>query len=129
MNLLLDTHLLLWVAVTPERLSKTASTMIQNRNNNLYFSAVSIWEINIKRGLGRTDFHVDPALLRRGLVENGYEELPVTSTHAIEIGRLPAIHKDPFDRMLVAQAGAEGLLLLTSDALVARYPGPIQLVK
>ena len=129
MNLLLDTHLLLWVAVTPERLSKTASTMIQNRNNNLYFSAVSIWEINIKRGLGRTDFHVDPALLRRGLVENGYEELPVTSAHAIEIGRLPAIHKDPFDRMLVAQAGAEGLLLLTSDVLVARYPGPIQLVK
>lgn len=128
MNLLLDTHLLLWAAATPERLSKDASTMIQNRENRLYFSAVSIWEITIKRGLGRADFRVDPALLRRGLVENGYEELPVTSTHAIEIGRLPVMHKDPFDRMLVAQAGSEGLLLLTSDALVARYPGPIQLV-
>lgn len=102
--------------------------MIQDRDNRLYFSAVSIWEITIKRGLGRADFHVDPALLRRGLVENGYEELPVTSTHAVEIGRLPAMHKDPFDRMLVAQAASEGLLLLTSDALVARYPGPIQLV-
>ena len=128
MNLLLDTHLLLWAAATPERLSKEATTMIQNRENRLYFSAVSICEITIKRGLGRTDFHVDPALLRRGLVENGYDELPVTSTHAIEIGRLPAMHKDPFDRMLVAQAGSEGLLLLTSDARVARYPGPIQLV-
>ncbi len=128
MNLLLDTHLLLWAAATPERLSKEASTIIQNRENRLYFSAVSIWEITIKRGLGRADFRVDPALLRRGLVENGYDELPVTSTHAIEIGRLPVMHKDPFDRMLVAQAGSEGLLLLTSDALVARYPGPIQLV-
>lgn len=128
MNLLLDTHLLLWAAATPARLSNAASTMIQNRDNRLYFSAVSIWEITIKTELGRTDFRIDPALLRRGLVENDYEELPVTSTHAIEIGRLPAIHKDPFDRMLVAQAGAEGLLLLTSDALVARYPGPIQLV-
>ena len=102
--------------------------MIQDRDNRLYFSAVSLWEITIKRGLGRADFRVDPALLRRGLVENGYDELPVTSTHAIEIGRLPVMHKDPFDRMLVAQAGSEGLLLLTSDALVARYPGPIQLV-
>ena len=128
MNLLLDTHLLLWAAATPERLSKEATTMIQNRENRLYFSAVSICEITIKRGLGRTDFHVDPALLRRGLVENGYDELPVTSTHAIEIGRLPAMHKDPFDRMLVAQAGSEGLLLLTSDTHVARYPGPIRLV-
>lgn len=129
MNLLLETHLLLWAAATPERLSKEASDIIQNRENRLYFSAVSIWEITIKRGLGRADFRVDPALLRRGLVENGYGELPLTSTHAIAVAHLPAIHKDPFDRMLVAQAGSEGLLLLTSDALVARYPGPIQLIK
>jgi PIN domain nuclease of toxin-antitoxin system len=128
MNLLIDTHLLLWAAATPERLSKEASSLIQDRDNRLYFSAVSIWEITIKHGLGRVDFRVDPALLRRGLVENGYDELPVTSTHAIEIGRLPAMHKDPFDRMLVAQAGSEGLLLLTSDTHVARYPGPIRLV-
>ena len=128
MNLLLDTQLLLWAAATPERLSKEASDLIRNRENRLYFSAVSIWEIAIKRGLGQADFRVDPALLRRGLVENGYDELPMTSTHAIEIGHLPAIHRDPFDRMLVAQAGSEGLLLLTSDAVVARYPGPIQLI-
>jgi PIN domain nuclease of toxin-antitoxin system len=128
MNLLLDTHLLLWAAATPERLSDEASSLIQDSENRLYFSAVSIWEIAIKRGLGRADFRVDPALLRRGLFENGYDELPVTSTHAIEIDRLPVIHKDPFDRMLVAQAASEGLLLLTSDTLVARYPGAIQLV-
>ena len=128
MNLLLDTRLLLWAAATPERLSKEASSLIQDRENRLYFSAGSIWEITIKQGLGRADFRVDPALLRRGLVENGYDELPVTSTHVIEVGRLPAIHKDPFDRMLVAQAGSEGLLLLTGDTQVARYPGPIRLV-
>lgn len=128
MNLLLDTHLLLWAAATPERLSKEATDLIQNPGNRLYFSAVSIWEISIKQGLEWADFRVDPALLRRGLVENGYDELTMTSTHAIEIAHLPAIHKDPFDRMLVAQAGSEGLLLLTSDTLVARYPGPIQLV-
>ena len=128
MDLLLDTQVLLWAAAAPERLSNEASAIIQNRENKLYFSTASIWEITIKRGLGRADFRVDPALLRRGLVENEYEELPITSTHAIEIGHLPPIHQDPFDRMLVAQAGSEGLLLLTSDALVARYPGPIQLV-
>lgn len=128
MNLLLDTHLLLWAAAMPERLSQEASTLIQDRQNRLYFSAVSIWEIAIKHGLGRADFRVDPAMLRRGLVENGYDELPVTSAHAIEVSRLPALHKDPFDRMLVAQAGAEGLLLLTGDDLVARYPGPVKRV-
>lgn len=109
-------------------MSKEASEIIQNPENRLYFSAVSTWEITIKRGLGRTDFRVAPALLRRGLIENGYDEVSVTSTHAIEVGRLPAVHKDPFDRMLVAQAASEGLLLITGDALVARYPGPIQLV-
>ena len=128
MNLLLDTHVLLWAAATPERLSKTALAMIQNRQNQLYFSAVSIWEITTKQGLGRADFRVDPTLLRRGLVDNGYDELPMTSTHAIKIGHLPTIHQDPFDRMLIAQACSEGLLLLTGDALVARYPGPIQRV-
>ena len=100
MNLLLDTQLLLWVAATPERLSKEASDLIQNRENRLYFSAVSIWEITIKRGLGRTDFHVDPALLRRGLVENVCDELSLMSKHAIGICHLTAIQGDPFNRWL-----------------------------
>ena len=128
MNLLLDTHLLIWVASTPERLSSEALSLLQNANYQLYFSAVNLWEITIKRLLGRQDFRVDPSLLHRGLIENGYTELAVTSFHCIALEQLPVIHKDPFDRMLVAQAVSEGMLLLTSDAVVAKYSGPIQLV-
>lgn len=100
--------------------------MLENTANQLWFSAASFWEITIKHGLGRHDFRVDPHLLRRGLVENGYTELAITSEHAMATAHLPAIHKDPFDRMLVAQAESEGALLLTSDEIVARYPGPIR---
>lgn len=125
MHLLLDTHILLWAAGIPERLPNQAVDLIQDPDNRLLFSAANIWEITIKRGLGRSDFRVEPEVLRRGLLEHGYEELAITSTHALAVGHLPAIHKDPFDRMLVAQAGSEGLLLLTADEVVAKYPGPI----
>ncbi len=128
MILLLDTHLLLWAAGCPERLSQAARRMIADPRNALWFSAASIWEITIKRGLGRPDFRVDPHLLRRGLLENGYTELPITSTHVLATAHLPPIHKDPFDRILVAQAESEGALLLTSDETVARYPGPVRKV-
>lgn len=128
MYLLLDTHLLLWAAGTPDRLSREAVELIENPDNQPLFSAASMWEIAIKRSIGRDDFRVDPPLLRRGLVENDYDELPVTSTHAIAVGHLPPIHKDPFDRLLVAQAQSEGLLLVTGDERVAAYPGPIQRV-
>lgn len=80
----------------------------------------------IKNGLGRPDFQVDAHLLRRGLVDNGYLELPITSQHTLAVSHLPDIHKDPFDRILVAQAESEGFLLLTADELVAGYPGPIR---
>lgn len=112
----------------PNRLSPEAVDLIQEPENNPLFSAASMWEIAIKRSLGRDDFKVDPELLRRGLMENGYDELPVTSAHAIAVGHLPAIHKDPFDRLLVAQAQSEGVLFLTGDDRVAGYPGPIQRV-
>ena len=128
MNLLLDTHLLLWAAAEPNKLSPEATAMISNENNRLYFSAASIWEVVIKNGLGRPDFHVDPHLLRRGLVDNGYIELPISSLHTLAVSHLPEIHKDPFDRILVAQAETEGFLLLTADDLVARYPGPVRRV-
>ena len=128
MNLLLDTHLLLWAAAEPNKLSPEAAAMISNENNRLYFSAASIWEVVIKNGLGRPDFHVDPHLLRRGLVDNGYTELPISSLHTLAVSHLPEIHKDPFDRILVAQAETEGFLLLTADDLVARYPGPVRQV-
>ncbi|TGD72213.1 type II toxin-antitoxin system VapC family toxin [Mangrovimicrobium sediminis] len=128
MNLLLDTHLLLWAAGEPQRLSATAQAFIEDRDNRLYFSAASLWEIVIKNGLQRPDFKVDPHLLRRGLVENGYTELPITAAHTLAVSHLPPLHRDPFDRILVAQAESEGIALLTSDEQVAQYPGPIQKV-
>jgi PIN domain nuclease of toxin-antitoxin system len=125
-KLLLDTHLLLWAAGDPSRLSAGARTLIEEPENELFFSAASLWEIAIKRGLGRPDFQVDPRVLRRGLLDNGYSELPVSSEHAVAIESLPSIHKDPFDRILVAQATVEGITLLTADLLVAQYPGPVR---
>ena len=94
----------------------------------MIFSAASLWEIAIKHRLGRDDLRVDARVLRRGLLDNGYDELPVTSAHAVVLDTLPALHKDPFDRILVAQAQTEGITLVTSDDQVARYPGAVQKV-
>lgn len=126
MKLLLDTHVLLWAAGLPERLSEEARALIGDEANDLFFSAASLWEVAIKSGLGREDFSVDARLLRRGLLDNGYGELPVTSDHAVEVSGLPALHKDPFDRLLIAQAMVEGITLLTADDMVARYPAPVR---
>lgn len=128
MKLLLDTHLLLWAAGDPDRLSATARSLIENPDNELLFSVASIWEVVFKSGLGRNDFQVDPRLLRRGLLDNDYGELPILSDHVVAIDSLPGIHKDPFDRVLVAQASVEGITLLTTDSLLAQYPGPIRAV-
>jgi PIN domain nuclease of toxin-antitoxin system len=127
-KLLLDTQLLLWAAGRPERLSAGACAAICDSRNELLFSAASLWEVAIKNMLGRPDFRVDPRLLRRGLLENGYGELAIAGSHAVAVMALPPLHKDPFDRMLVAQAIVEGVSLLTADALVAQYPGPIKRV-
>jgi len=128
MKLLLDTHLILWAAHNSKRLSKAARALIEDPENELYFSAASLWEIVIKQGLGRDDFRVDAGLLRRGLLDNGYLECPITSEHAINVDKLPPAHKDPFDRILVAQATVEGILLVTNDRKLAKYPGPIRKV-
>ncbi|KAB8122901.1 type II toxin-antitoxin system VapC family toxin [Komagataeibacter medellinensis] len=128
MRLLLDTHLLLWAAGNPGKLSADARTFMEASLNILMFSAASLWEVMIKAALGRTDFQVDPHLLRRGLIENGYKDLPVTSQHAVTVGQLPDIHRAPFDRILVAQATVEGILLLTHDPLVQSYPDPVRTV-
>ena len=128
MKLLLDTHLLLWAAGEPQRLSKPARKLIDNPDNQLLFSAASLWEVAIKRRLGREDFKVDARLLRRGLLDNGYRELPILSDHVVATESLPLIHRDPFDRILVAQATVEGITLLTIDSLVSQYPGPIRTV-
>lgn len=128
MKLLLDTQLLLWAAGEPERLSARAKRRINDPNNELLFSAVSLWEVTIKSGLGRDDFRVEPRVLRRALLDNGYIELPITGEHAVNVDALPPLHKDPFDRLLVAQALVEGITLLTADAQLARYRGPVQKV-
>lgn len=128
MRLLLDTHLLLWAAGEPNRLSAAARRLMRDPGNTLVFSAASLWEIAIKRRLGRHDFKADPRLLRRGLLDNGYDELPIGSDHAIAVEDLPPLHKDPFDRILVAQAIVEGILLVTSDPLLAEYAGPVRRV-
>ncbi len=128
MRLLLDTHLLLWAAGAPGKLPAVARKLIGDPGNELWFSVASLWEVAIKRSLGRADFRADPRLLRRGLLDNGYVELAIAGEHASVVDALPPLHKDPFDRMLVAQAQVEGITLLTADPQVARYAGPIRKV-
>lgn len=128
MKLLLDTQVLLWAAGQPERLSSSARRLLANPSNDLLFSAASLWEITIKHALGRPDFRVQARVLRRGLLDNGYVEVPVTGEHAVNVASLPPIHRDPFDRLLLAQALCEGVTLVTADAQLARYDGPIKRV-
>jgi PIN domain nuclease of toxin-antitoxin system len=128
MRLLLDTHLLLWAAGCPERLSRQARSLIKSPDNELLFSAASIWEIIIKNQLGREDFKVNAAVLRRGLLNNGYDELAISSEHVVAVGTLPLLHKDPFDRVLIAQAMVEGMTLLTSDSRLSRYRESVRAV-
>jgi PIN domain nuclease of toxin-antitoxin system len=122
MRLLLDTHILLWSAGDPARLPSETRAILEAPAHRLLFSAASLWEIVIKLGLGREDFRVDAQLLRRGLLDNGYQELPIDSRHALMVHNLPRIHKDPFDRMLIAQTLVEGLTLMTADDLIMQYP-------
>jgi PIN domain nuclease of toxin-antitoxin system len=121
MKLLLDTHLLLWAAGEPEKLSDKARTLIIDDSNDLYFSSASIWEIVIKKALGREDFRVDPGRLRKMLVVNGYIEVCIEADHALAVDALPQLHKDPFDRMLLAQARNGGLQLVTVDSQIIGY--------
>ncbi len=126
MKLLLDTQVLLWAAGNSKRLTASARKLLNDPGNELCFSAASLWEITIKSSLGRNDLRVEPRVLRRGLLDNGYTELPITSQHAVGVDGLPDIHRDPFDRLLLAQALSEGITLVTGDALLATYPGPIR---
>ncbi|MBN1627809.1 MAG: type II toxin-antitoxin system VapC family toxin [Deltaproteobacteria bacterium] len=121
MKLLLDTHILLWAAGQPEKLSESAGKLLMTPDNSLFFSSASIWEIVIKRRLGRDDFKVDPVRLRKMLIAHGYTELPITAEHALKVETLPLLHKDPFDRILLAQARTEGMLLLTVDTSILQY--------
>lgn len=123
MKVLLDTHLLLWAAVEPHKLPKIVGELLHRGDVQPVFSAASIWEVAIKAGLKKPDFQIEPPVFYTGLLKNGYEELPVSSLHTLLVSNLPAFHNDPFDRLLIAQAQVEGLLLLTSDSQVAKYSG------
>lgn len=125
--ILLDTHLLLWAAAQPALLPETARSLLEDGTAEMLFSAASIWEVAIKSGLGRADFQVDAEAFRVGLLAAGYREVPISAQHAAAAGRLPLLHKDPFDRLLIAQAGVERLTLLTVDRVVAQYRGPVLL--
>jgi PIN domain nuclease of toxin-antitoxin system len=128
MKVLLDTHLLLWAAGSPQRLPKAALSILKALDTILLFSAASIWEVVIKTGLGRPDFQVNAQRLRQQLLLHGYEELPITGEHALAVRALPSLHKDPFDRILLAQAQSESLTLLTKDKELAAYGPPCKLV-
>ena len=122
MRLLLDTHVLLWALVTPQRLPADAADALEAQENTIFFSAVNIWEIAIKRALDRTDFTAEPDRIRSVALDTNFTELPVSGLHALRVRHLPPLHRDPFDRLLVAQAQAEPLVLMTNDPMVARYP-------
>ena len=127
MKILLDTHLLLWAAAN--ELPPAAARYIEEKTNTLLFSPASLWEVVIKCGLGRADFVVNPASLYSGLLSAGYQELPITGRHALLVAALPPLHKDPFDRILLAQAASEGIPFLTSDRILSQYPGSVIFVE
>lgn len=128
MRLLLDTHLLIWAAQSPRQLSAGARALMADPANRLHFSVASLWEVVIKSGLGRFHFQIDVAIFRDDLLQGGYDEVTVSGLHALAVAALPLLHKDPFDRLLLAQAVVENMTLLTADAALARYPGPVRLV-
>jgi PIN domain nuclease of toxin-antitoxin system len=127
MNLLLDTHILLWVAAG--KLPKKVAELIAVDGNTVLFSTASIWEIVIKNGLGRPNFQIDVDALYNGLLDSGYTEMPINSRQSIIIGTLPPIHKDPFDRILVAQALYEDATLVICDNILAEYPCSVIYIK
>jgi len=126
MRLLLDTHLLVWAMGDPERLPAGCAAMLEDPSNSLVFSVASLWELVIKKALGRPDFNLEPSLLRQALLGGGWKELPIEASHALAVSQLPPLHRDPFDRLLLAQAQVEGLLLLTADSRLSLYPGPVR---
>ena len=128
MKFLLDTHVLIWSVDGSRGLSAAALALLNDASNDFVFSVASLWEVAIKFSLRRAEFSVDPRLLRREVLDYGCIELPVSAEHALATVSLPPIHRDPFDRLLIAQATVEGLTLLTADSTIARYPGPIRRV-
>lgn len=128
MTILFDTQLLIWAAREPERLPVAVREIIEDWEQALFFSVITIWEVAIKTSLGKPEFSFDSGRFRKRLIDHGFRELPVAGEHAVAVQNLVQIHKDPFDRLMIAQASVERLILFTIDKTVARYPGAIRLV-
>ena len=122
MRVLTDTQVLLWALLQPERLDAASRDVLESSEHQVFFSAVNIWEIAIKRALGRRDFTAEPGPIRCAALDTGFSELAISGVHAAVVRQLPDHHRDPFDRLLIAQAKSEPLLLMTNDPLIARYP-------
>jgi len=128
MRLLVDTHLLLWATASSRRLPREARRVLEDPANEVHYSAASLWEIAIKAALRKADFKADVALLRPALEEMGFVELPILGLHAERLATVPPLHRDPFDRMLVAQCLSEPLVLLTNDGALAGYGDVVRVV-
>jgi PIN domain nuclease of toxin-antitoxin system len=127
-RLLLDTHVLLWAVAASRRLPKSARALIQDQENEVFYSAASVWEVSIKAGLRRSDFEIDVEQFHASLPQAGFSEMPVRAAHSVAVSKLPGLHRDPFDRMLVAQALLEPLVLVTNDEFLAKYPAPVRMI-
>lgn len=125
---LVDTQLLIWSATGSRKLPARVVRLFRDGRHEFHFSAASLWEVAIKSSLGRANFQLDASRLRSVLLDNGFHELAVTGSHAVAVSGLPAIHGDPFDRMLIAQAVSEPMVLITADERLARYPGTIEII-
>jgi len=121
MRLLLDTHVLLWAVIEPSRLRAQVRMTLEDPVNEVLFSAASVWEMAIKAALGRADFQVSPRAILEAALETGFTELPVLSAAALRVTDLPHHHRNPFDRLLVAQAMTEPAVLYTADATLCAY--------
>ncbi len=125
---LVDTQLLLWNVYGSRKLPAPVARLFRDGRHQFFYSAASLWEIAIKAARGRVDFVADTGAIRETLEENGFHELAVSAQHAVAVARLPSIHGDPFDRMLIAQAITEPMALITTDERLASYPGTIEVV-
>jgi PIN domain nuclease of toxin-antitoxin system len=128
MNFLLDTHIALWALSDDERLATEAREFITNESNRIFVSVASMWEIAIKKALKPDKIPVSGREYLHYCGQAGYELLPIRETHVLSLENLPAIHSDPFDRILVSQASAESLLLLTHDSVLAKYGAVVKLI-
>lgn len=126
--ILLDTHFVLWAALQPERLPARAAKLIGQRDAAMAFSVVSLWEVAIKSSVRRPDFTVDATELRRWLRVEGFTELAIQSAHVLHVAGLAWHHRDPFDRLLVAQATLEGLTLWTADSAMKPYGAMVKVM-